>query len=522
MRKTISALLILTVCTVSGYAQEKRNLYLNGSLFEDVTAESGLNHIGHGKCTSMADFDGDGDLDIFLGICFSPNKFFQNQGDFRFVDVSLPTGIDNVFDTHGAAFADFDNNGYIDLFVANNVEAYSDRRGILKQPNSLYMLAAAVFVDAAADAGVAGMAHNYSCGVTTADIDNDGLLDIYVAEGGYLSGTACANSLYLNNGDGTFSDVGRIAGVADKGNGYCCAFADYDNDGDPDLYVGNLNDQEFKTTRHLYRNDGNLKFTDVTEKLGLAAAGYNVSCYWGDIDNDGDLDLFLGNSSGRGAARDSENGRNSLFRNNGDGTFTDISRDSGVDIATNTRGCTMGDADNDGDLDIYVLNSNHDALFFINDGSGKFKEMAQDTGACVFYGHGTAMGDLDDDGDLDIVVGNWRNPRVANPGAWKLFKNKTNNGKYLKVRVQGTESNRSAVMTKISVYDSGYAGDRKHLRGYREVTAGNGTFPGNPLIQHFGVDDSGTYDVVVNFPSGNTAMLKGITAGQTLDVVESK
>ena len=520
MRVTCIALLIVMMIVSNGSTQEKRNQYLNGRLFEDVTEESGLIHIGHGKCTPMADFDGDGDLDIYLGICFSPNKFFQNQGDFTFVDVTLPTGVDNIYDTHGAAFADFDNNGYIDLFVTNNVEAYSERRGILKQPNALYMLGAAVFIDTAADAGVDGMAHNYSCGVTTADVNGDGFLDIYVAEGGYLSGTACANSLYLNNGDGTFSDVGWLAGVADKGNGYCCAFADYDNDGDPDLYLGNLNDQETKTTRHLYRNDGNLAFTEVTEELGLEASGYNVSCYWGDIDNDGDLDLFLGNSSGRGAARGTEYAKNSLLRNNGDGTFTDISNESGVDIATNTRGCTMGDADNDGDLDIYVLNSNHDALFFINDGTGKFREMAQDVGACVFYGHGCAFGDLDSDGDLDIVAGNWRNPRVSNPGAWKLFRNKTNTGGFLKVRVQGTQSNKSAVMTKISVYDAGHTGESKYLKGYREVTAGSGTFPGNPLEQHFGIPAKGMYDVVVVFPSGQKVEQKGISAGKTLAIIE--
>ena len=520
MRIIVVLLITFILNSSSVFSQEKRNLYLNGSLFEDVTELSGISHIGHGKCTPMADFDGDGDLDIYLGICFSPNKFFQNQGELRFVDVSMPTGVDNIYDTHGAVFADFDNNGSIDLFVANNVEAYSEQRGIVKQPNALYILGAAVFVDNAGDAGVAGMAHNYSCGVTTADVNGDGFLDIYVAEGGYLSGTSCANSLYLNNGDGTFSDVGRIAGVADKGNGYCCAFSDYDNDGDPDLYIGNLNDQEAQATRRLYRNDGNLIFTDVTVELGQASAGYNVSCYWGDIDNDGDSDLFLGNSTGRGAARDADFGRNSLFRNNGDGTFTDVSHESGVDIATNTRGCTMGDADNDGDLDIYVLNSNHDALFFINDGTGKFTESAQKVGACVFYGHGCAMGDLDDDGDLDIVAGNWRNPRVSNPGEWKLFKNKTDNGNYLKVRVQGKTSNRSGVMSKIYVYNSGHEGEIKYLRGYREITAGNGTFPGNPLEQHFGLPSSGTYDVIVIFPSGTKSTIAGVPAGKTIEVLE--
>ncbi|MCE5251115.1 CRTAC1 family protein [bacterium] len=521
-RVLIFALILTVVAACAVYAQyEPRNLFLNGTIFRDVTDGSGFDHQGWGKCIAMGDWDRDGDLDIYVSVVYSYNKLFQNEGNLKFKDMSRVMRVDDIHDTHGIVWADFDNNGYLDLFVANNLEALTQIRGETDQPNSFYLGYDEGFVECAKKAGLMG-GPNYSCGVTTADVNGDGLLDIYVSEGGYRSGMDCANSLYVNNGDGTFTDIGVKAGVADRGNGYCCSFCDYDNDGDPDLYVGNINDNPNEPlTRVLYRNNGDGTFTDVTKELGLAAQGTNITCFWGDVDNDGDQDLFLANSAGP-VYPDKKWGANSLFRNNGNGTFTDVSHQAGVDIETNSRGCTMGDIDNDGDLDIIVTNSWFDALVLINDGTGKFTESHEKTGGSWFYGHGLALGDLDGDGDLDLVGGNWRRQSASNPGKWFLFENKTNNKNFLKVNLEGTTSNRSAVMSKVWVYDAGRAKDSKALRGFREVIAGSGTFPGNPLQQHFGVDATKKYDVVVKFPSGKEAIEKNVAAGQTIKIVEPK
>jgi hypothetical protein len=496
-----------------------RNLYLNGSIFQDVTEGSGFDHQGHGKCIAMGDYDKDGDLDIYISVVYGKNKLFQNEGGFHFKEMAGTLGVDCPLDTHGVALADFDNNSYLDIFCANNVEALSQTRGLVLQPNAFYLGFDEGFAELAAKSRLTGNDFNFSCGVTTADVNNDGLLDIFVAKGGYRKGSDCANSLYVNNGDGTYRDIAKDAGVADQGNGYCCAFGDYDNDGQPDLYVGNINDTDQAVTRILYHNNGDGTFTDVTKKLGLQARGNNISCFWGDIDNDGDLDLFLANSSGPGHP-EVKWGANTFLRNNGDGTFTDISEQAGVTMLTNSRGATMGDIDNDGDLDILVNNSWADTLVLLNDGNGRFVDAAKKTGGSVFYGHGCALGDLDSDGDLDLAMGNWRRPSADNPGLWKIFRNKTDNRNYLKVDLEGTRSNRSAVMSRIWVYEAGHAGDPKFLRGFRQVTAGNGTFPGNPLQQHFGLDASKRYDVLARFPSSAEAALRDVAAAQTLRIVE--
>ncbi len=516
------AVLFVVIAAVTVNAQYvERNKYLSGGIFVDVTDETGFDHAGHGKCVSMADFDMDGDLDVYMSTVYAPNRFFENLGGLKFVDRTdiLRLG-DTKLDTHGIVWADFDNNGYLDIFVANNLEALSQQRGEVLHPNEFFLGFDEGFVEQATPANVVGEAFNYSCGVTTADVNGDGLLDIYVAEGGYRSGPECANSLYVNNGDGTYRDIGAEAGVANESNGYCCAFSDYDNDGDPDLYVGNINDSQDPLTGAIYRNNGDGTFTDVTRTLGMETRGTNISCFWGDVDNDGDQDLFLANSAGPNYP-ESEWGRNILWRNNGDGTFTDASSESGVDIVTNSRGSSMGDIDNDGDLDIIVTNSWEDALVLLNDGAGKFTESHRTTGGSWFYGHGLALGDLDNDGDLDMIGGNWRRPSASNYGKWFVFENKTNDRNFIKVNVKGVESNRSAVMSKVAVYDAGRAGNASALRGYREVTAGNGTFPGNPLVQHFGVPSSGSYDIVVTFPSGIERTMKNVSPGRTYDIYET-
>ena len=261
------------------------------------------------------------------------------------------------------------------------------------------------------------------------DYDNDGWLDIYFVNGRWLEDVSdnrgrrlkdkLTNALYRNNGDGTFTDVTEKAGVGGKGYGVGVSAADYDGDGNIDLYVLNYGPNT------LYHNNGNGTFTDVTEKSGLGCPAWSVSAPWFDYDNDGDLDVYVANylqyDSGKfrsfyAAAGYpgplSYNGQaDVLYRNNGDGTFTDVTREAGVyKPEGRAMSATVADLNNDGFPDIYVPNDAMENYFFRNLGNGKFVEEALERGMAFGEGGqgvssmGPAVGDVDRDGWLDVFI----------------------------------------------------------------------------------------------------------------------
>lgn len=264
-------------------------------------------------------------------------------------------------------------------------------------------------------------------GACTADYDLDGYLDIYVVNGSGYShhygkkwwwSKSSHNVLYRNMGDGTFKDSSEVAGVGKSAWGMGCVFADYDNDGYPDLYVTNFG------ANILYHNNGDSTFTDVTDKAGVGDGGWGTGIAWADYDNDGDLDLYVVNyvvfdktmtpAEPNSAFKiikpllmssnlfDSQS--NVLYRNNGDGTFTDVTKSSGVG---NSPGRGMGavffDYDDDGYQDIYVTNDKSRNVLFHNMGDGSFTEVGGVMGVDTpLSGMGVTIGDYDNDGDFDI------------------------------------------------------------------------------------------------------------------------
>ncbi|WP_096892686.1 sister chromatid cohesion protein PDS5 [Candidatus Scalindua japonica] len=264
-------------------------------------------------------------------------------------------------------------------------------------------------------------------GACMADYDNDGFVDIYSVNGaGYTHyygkkwwwSKDPYNTLYHNNGDGTFTDVTEKAGVGDKGWGMGCAFSDYDNDGNPDLYVTNYG------ANVLYHNNGDGTFTNVTEKAGVGDEGWGTSIAWGDYDNDGNLDLYIANylvfdkTMNPGEPNSAykidmpllmdaklfEGQRNVLYRNNGDGTFMDVTDQAGVG---NSPGKSMGvvfsDVNNDGNQDIYITNDKSRNVLYLNNGNGNFTDIGGKLGVdSPMSGMAAAIGDYDNDGDMDI------------------------------------------------------------------------------------------------------------------------
>jgi hypothetical protein len=334
---------------------------------------AGAGHAGSGRGTAWADYNGDGDLDLYVTNAGGANVLYQNDGGGAFTNVTSMAGVGNVGDSFGTAWADYDGDGDLDLYVTNdgaNVMYRNDGSG--------------AFTDMTGEAGVGNTGDGH--GTAWADYDGDGDLDLYVANYGV------ANVLYQNDGDGIFTDMTSEAGVGDAGNGYGTAWADYDGDGDLDLYVANA----APGANVLYQNHGNGAFTDVASEASVGDTGDSRGAAWADYDGDGDLDLYVTN-----------HGANVLYRNNGEGTFTDMTNEAGVGNAGDGIGTSWADYDGDGDLDLYVANYGATDMLYQNDGDGIFIDVASVVGVeDMAYGVGTAWADYDGDGDLDLYVAN--------------------------------------------------------------------------------------------------------------------
>ena len=297
-----------------------------------------------------------------------------------------------------------------------------------------------VFADVTKEAGIrfkhsfgdfelSNIVEGTGAGAMVLDYDGDGLLDIYFVNGCWLKDVsdnrgrtlrgALANALYRNKGDGTFEDVTAKAGVGDTGYGVGCSAADYDGDGDLDIYVCNYGPNV------LYRNNGDGTFTDVSKASGLADPSWSLSAAWFDYDGDGDLDVYVANyleydqgkfrsyyaAAGYPGPLSYHGQPDALYRNNGDGTFTDVTSEAGLyNPEGRAMSATVADLDNDGRLDIYVSNDAMANCWWRNLGNGKFVDMALAVGLAFGEGGqgvssmGPTIGDIDRDGRLDIYI----------------------------------------------------------------------------------------------------------------------
>ena len=318
----------------------------------------------------------------------------------------------------GAAFFDYDGDSLIDIYLVNSTDL-PGFSSLTPPTNLLYRNNGdGTFIDVTEQAGVGDTGYGAGCAV--ADYDNDGNLDLYVTNFG-------ANVLYRNNGNGTFTDVTEHAGVGDNRWSLGCAFADYDNDSFVDLYVTNYIDFHFETHTHctqkgvatycppesfeglpdtLYRNNGDGTFTDVTTTAGVYNEdGKGMGIVFGDYDNDGDSDCYVGNDAGE----------NFLYQNNGDGTFTNVGWMAGVEADENgnvqgTMGVDFGDYDNDGLLDLIAINYQQQPnALYRNDNGDFFTDLSFAVGmaeSLPYVGWGVDFFDVDNDGDKDLLIAN--------------------------------------------------------------------------------------------------------------------
>jgi enediyne biosynthesis protein E4 len=458
--------------------------------FTDVTAKAGVAHSGWGQGVCVGDYDNDGWDDLFVTY-FGKNVLYHNNGDGTFTDVSQKAGVAGTgtrWNT-GCAFVDYDRDGRLDLFVANYIDLDLATAPVPESGPCLYKSAMVAcgppglqggknilyhnngdgtFTDVSEAAGILSGSGTFGLGVLTADFDNDGWPDIYVAD------DSTASALYQNKKNGKFQDIAIEAGCALSPDGKPQAgmgvsAADYDLDGNLDIVKTNFAGD----TPSLYHNQGGANFEDATFTAGLGAHTQYLGwgCGFFDMDNDGWADILICNGhvypeveqlkTEAGYAQ-----RKLLYRNLHNGHFADVSLQAGAGISepTASRGAAFGDFDNDGDIDV-VINT-------VND----YPQLLR----C--------------DSKLD---NNW-----------------------IKVRTIGTKSNRSGIGARLKCVTH-LAGDAKPHQQIDEVRSGGGYFSQNDLRVHFGLGKASKVDVLeVRWPSGQVDTLKDVAVNQLVFVKE--
>jgi enediyne biosynthesis protein E4 len=478
----------LTVDMVKSGGKTRSALYHNNGdgTFADVTDRAGVGDIGWGMGAAVGDYNNDGFDDLYV-TCLGQNHLFKNNGNGTFTDVTTKAGVGDPRWSTGAAFVDYDNDGKLDLFVANYVDfdinhlpefgkgrtcqykgvpVQCGPRGLPGAGDTLYRNNGdGTFTDVSKKAGVSDPEGFYGLGVICSDFDDDGLVDIYVAN------DSTPNFLYHNNGDGTFKEIGFTSGTAVNDNGseqgsMGVTLGDYDHDGRLDLFVTNFAD-EYNT---LYHADAKDSFTDVSYKakvaeVSLALVGWGTKFF--DYDNDGWVDLFVANGHVYPQLENYRQ-RKLVHHNNRDGTFTEVGEQLGAPLAEKR------------------------------------------------VGRGVAFGDIDNDGDVDIVVGDLDGPP-------QLLRNDGGNANNsVLIKTVGVKSNRDGIGARVKVV----SGD---LAQADEVRSGGSYISQSDLRLHFGLEKRTKIDLIeVRWPSGavdkitNAGVNKILTVREGQGIVEQK
>ena len=554
MKKIIYAVVLSTVIYTSGYY-----LWVASSpiRFKDESFQSGIaSESVNASGPTFIDYDNDGDIDIYVVTEYhgegQGNRVFENQGDRMFVDVAELRGVDNDNALgRGASWGDYDNDGDMDLAISNLPP--TDRsthipttlyKNLLKEtgePNFQNVTREAQLFRKGNenDLDIGGIG-NTGAGIAWADYDNDGDLDLY---------WKCAdfdveNALFRNNGDGTFTDVTEETGtgvlefVLEANSQGAPSWTDVNHDGYVDLLVTNEGDKKI-----LFLNDQEGSFKNITSSFRppsgvvfLNPGNANGACI-GDIDNDGDMDVFLPTSDQANRLYIS------LLKDTGQLSYKDITLTSGVSNKSGARGCAMGDFDNDGLIDIYVNNGGladtliNDVIdipifvqfyiaiepdvnkLFRNNGDLTFSDLAWRSRASGYgVGSGVGTADLDEDGFLDIFFTN----RTFYTGGEQITKsdrnyllfNRGNRNNWLTVNLVGEESNTNGYGAKVTL-----ASD--DLTQYREATSAHGYNSGNDPRMHFGLGKKSSVDFIeVIWPSGKKTKLVNPSINQTVTIKE--
>jgi len=493
-------LLNIAYMTLGKYPQEVPPAYLIGSenfvsgqdigRFVDIAPALGLNVFQMAGGIIVDDFDNDGYLDVITSsfdACASL-RYFHNNGDGTFSDWTDKAGFSDQLGGLNIIQTDYNNDGLLDIFVMRGAWELPIRNSLLRNNGD------GTFTDVTKEAGLADPAFR-TLSAIWADFDNDGYLDLF------LGHEDAPNRLFHNNGNGTFTDVSRQAGIDKIAMAKGVTVGDYDGDGFPDIYVSNLGQDNF-----LFHNNGDGTFKEVARELNVAAPTWSFPTWFFDYNNDGQLDLFVSCYSfsvtevvSSALHRPIHSETMKLYKNLGNGTFRDVTKEVGLDRILMSMGSNFGDVDNDGFLDLYLGTGGPSYaslvpnILFRNDQGKRFVDITTSSGTGHLQkGHAVAFADINNDGDEEILaeIGG------ATPGDryfTAVFKNPGNHGNnWITVKLVGVKTNRAAIgaRIKVTVKEGG------HLRKiFRWVTSG-GSFGSSPLQQHIGVGKASVIDEI--------------------------
>ena len=554
MKKIIYAILLSTFIYTSGYY-----IWVGSSpiQFKDESYQSGVASEGvNSSGPTFIDYDNDGDVDIYVVTEYhgegQGNRLFENQGNRTFIDVASLRGVDNENALgRGASWGDYDNDGDMDLAISNLPPTDKSThipttlyKNLLKEtgePNFENVTKEAqLFRKGNEDDQKIGGIGNTGAGIAWADYDNDGDLDLY---------WKCADfdidsALFRNNGDGTFTDVtdetgtGVLQFVLEANSQGAPSWTDVDHDGYVDLLVTNEGDKKI-----LFLNDQKGSFKNITTSFRppsgtafLNPGNANGACI-GDIDNDGDMDVFLP------TADQANRLYISLLKETGQLSYKDITLSSGVGHKSGARGCAMGDFDNDGLIDIYVNNGGladtliNDVIdipifvqfyiaiepdvnkLFRNNGDLTFSDLTWRSRASGYgVGGGVGTADLDEDGFLDIFFTNRTfytgGEQITESDRNYLLFNKGNKNNWLKINLIGKESNTNGYGARVTLASDDF-------KQYREATSAHGYNSGNDPRMHFGLGKKDSVDSIeVIWPSGKRSEVLQPSINQTITITE--
>lgn len=449
--------------------------------FIDKTTFAGLGGTALNQSLALADYDNDGREDLYVSaLNGGPNRLYRNMGNFIFQDVSAQAGVNYSGTSKVSSWGDIDNDGDPDLYVGNRDE---DDVLYINQGDG-------TFTEETAARGIYNPAPTSA--VLFSDINRDGWLDIYIGN------MHQPNIMYLNDGTGHFTDHAEASGATDDAVAMGSVFFDFDLDGDEDLYLPH----DAQVPYILYRNEGNVQFTNISSEANVNYAGFGMGAEVGDFNQDGYMDIYITNLYD-----------NVLYQNMGDGTFESVGEAMHVNDYGMGWGSVFADFDNDRLQDIYVSNdfyfSPYENVLYHNLGNDFETVSEGDPCESPYAGYATVASDLNDDGLMDLLVANSGAPGV------QLFENVSAvSNHYVAFRLDGVESNSDAIGARIEVHTA--SGIQ-----YDQVISSSGYAANNGRWIHFGLGDDEVVDLLkIYWPSGAVEQFQNLTADKKFAIIE--